>query len=404
MLYSLSENGFFIAKKENITPRVKETADRLSAMTAAGMDPDRWEERKQGFADGLLDYEIFATKKSRFFLKPYTPGDENHILALFEQSFFTQRSVQHWEWKYKENPFGSLKIALAVDEEGILAAHYAGYPVPFWLAGGPSSSPEEFLAYQNGDTMTRQKFRNVGLGKTSLLARTFTYFIAKFAEDFLSFYYGFNTDRIKILGKRYMGYNYIDPVLFRKRDLKTRPFREPGAFKRFFGGYSVEEVKGVDAEWDDFFLRAAPHYGLLVRRDSRYLQWRYLECPDRIHKIFAVRKRKRLVGWSVFSRKEKKLVWGDALFDKNSLESLNFLLYEVAKAVYPRTESIEAWFPPHPEWWDRKLDEAGFSRSPEPRGLTPCAQHNPYHDRRGPSPVERERHRFYYTMGDSDLF
>jgi hypothetical protein len=418
----LSENGFFVAKKENISERVKETPDHVIRMILAkngktiskGTDREEentqvsglnhWEKRKRGFVSKMLEYEIVKAKKSGFFLRAYAPDDENEILDLFKQCFYTERSVDHWNWKYKENPFGSLKIALAVDETGAIAAHYAGYPVPFYLAEDAASPSKDFMAYQNGDTMTRQKFRNVGLGRTSLLARTFTYFIAKFAEDSLSFYYGFNTDKIKILGKRYMGYNYIEPVTYRKKDLTVDSVRKPGVFRRTLGGYSLEEVKEVNEEWDDFFHRVGPSYGLLARRDSRYLRWRYLECPENIHKIFAVRKKKRLVGWSVFSFKEKTLIWGDALFDKSFLDSADFLLYDVVKSAYPGSESIEAWFPPCPEWWDRWLDRSGFCRIPEPRGLTPCAQQNVYNDRKGPSVVERKKDSFYYTMGDSDLF
>jgi len=419
---SLAENGFFITRKENITKLVSDTPDCLINMIATrdgqplskktnleleerhlrGLD--HWEKRKQGFESDRLGYEIISAKKSGFFLRSYMPGDENQILELFKHSFYTERSTNHWNWKYRENPYGSLKIALAVDEKGKLAAHYAGYPVPFCLAKDKTFPPGNFLAYQNGDTMTRQKYRNVGLGKTSLLARVFHYFIAKFSEDSLSFYYGFNTDKMKILGKRYMGYNYVDPVILRERDLNAKPLRNPGVFKIYFSGYSVEEVRKVNSEWDDFFDRVSLSYGLLVNRKSKYLRWRYLECPDKIHKIFAIRKRKRLVGWSVFSYKEKNLIWGDALFDENFHDSLDFLLYQVVKTAYPSTESIEAWFPPHPEWWNRRLDKSGFSKIPEPRGLTPCAQHNLYNDRKGPSLIEREKSCFYYTMGDSDLF
>jgi hypothetical protein len=127
-------------------------------------------------------------------------------------------------------------------------------------------------------------------------------------------------------------------------------------------------------------------------------------CPDKIHRLFAIRKRKRLVGWSVFSLIGNKLIWGDALFDKNFHESLEFLLYHVKKAAYPDAESVEAWFTPHPQWWNEQLDQLEFDKLPEPQGLTPCAQHNLFNDQKGPSVIEQERDCFYYTKGDSDLF
>jgi len=86
-------------------------------------------------------------------------------------------------------------------------------------------------------------------------------------------------------------------------------------------------------------------YEFLVKRDAAYLQWRYVDCPDKRYRIFAVRKRGTLVGWSVFEARGTRLIWGDALFASRFLESVSLLLRHVLAAYPEPMETVEAWFP-----------------------------------------------------------
>src|SRR6185295_18593706 len=133
-----------------------------------------------------------------------------------------------------------------------------------------------------GDIMTDRSVRQVGRGPTSILARTAEGFYEAFCRGKVAFNYGFTTDSRR---------------------------------QRLLRGWQLELVKDVGLEFDDFFARVAPAYRFLVRRDARYLRWRYLDCPDVSYFIVAIRKWRRLVGWSVFGVRDSRLSWGDALFD-----------------------------------------------------------------------------------------
>lgn len=161
----------------------------------------------------------------------------------------------------------------------------------------------------------------------------------------------------------------------------------------------MEEVYSVSEEWSLFFDNVCDNYSFLVRRDAKYLTWRYLNCPDKVHRIFAVRKRGRLVGWGVFLSREKKIIWGDALFDGHFPEASRYLLYSLLVNEFAGSESIEGWFSRHPDWWSRQLEGLGFQICPEPNNLVPCFV--AFED---PSIIETLQRYFYYTMGDSDLF
>jgi len=362
------------------------------------------ENQKMGNKNGQLGYEIFVAKKDEFYLRPYESGDEKKILEGFNEIFSTDRSLDHWYWKFRDNPYGSHMVCMGVSDEGDIISHFAGYPVPFCSTVEESKEPTYFTTLQAGDTFTHPRVRRKGLGKTGLLARSAYYFYAKFLEGFVPFAYGFNTGNVKNLGERYLGYNYIDPVPYWVKDVSKIPCEPPSLFSRLFAGFSVEEVDSVDDEWDDLFARLCPTYKFLIKRDAAYIKWRYLDCPDRTHRIFAIRKKSLLVGWGTFSRRNNALIWGDALFDNRRLESVCRLLHTLLREYFSGVETIEGWFSPNPHWWSDHLRSIGFEERKEPDGLTFC--YVPYKNKTLDNDLlgEKFNNSFYYTWGDSDLF
>lgn len=410
---ALSENGFRIVEHDRIGNKVVPTCDFIIGgfaehfddivSTSGGQNTRErlshylagWKKQKQWYSTGQMGYEILVGKRDGYFIRPYTPGDEKKILPMFNEVFNVNRTIEHWYWKFRNDPFGAHKISEVFSEDGRLVAHYAGYPVPFYSL---LESPETFVSYQIGDTMTRPSVRNIGLGKTGLLARVANHFYAKFCEG-IPFIYGFNTGNHKKLGIRYLGYTYISPVTFWVKNLGDNPLKSPSSLRRFFPGFAVDEVLSVNEEWDVFFRKVRTSYRFLVQRDAAYLRWRYLDCPDKVHRIFSVRKRGRLAGWGVFTCKGKRLIWGDALFDSSDIEPVGYLLRDVTKNYFPEAETIEGWFSRRPEWWSRLLEKTGFSIIPEPNDLAPCFVI--FGDEKMKDKLEGH---LYYTWGDSDLF
>ncbi len=412
-IIALAENGFRTIENEKIGKDVVQTCDfiidnlthHFDSISSQSNDPkstekllvylNGWEKQKTWYLNQQMGYEIYVARKDNYFIRPYNKTDEREILPLFHEVFHVNRSPEHWYWKFRDDPYGSFKIACALSDKGELVAHYAGYPVPFYS----ETDKRKFISYQIGDTMTKPSVRNIGIGKTGLLARTASYFYAKFCEGDLPFIYGFNTGNIRKLGMRYLGYSYIDPVPFWIRDIVRNPFSPPSFLTRLLSGYTVEEVHSVTDDWNEFFHRVCSSYRFLVRRDAAYIQWRYAECPDKIHRVFSVLKKGKLTGWGVFSIKDKRLIWGDALFDIKYPESVSYLLYTLLNDHFQGVETVEGWFSPHPEWWSSLLKELGFHTVQEPNDLTPGFVL--FNDT---SLLEKLKEYFYYTMGDSDLF
>lgn len=324
----------------------------------------------------------------RFVTRAFQPGDETAILDLFGRSFHSPRTLEHFRWKYQHNPFGNEHISVTFDATGLLVGHYAGYAVPFHEAG------RGLLAHQIGDTMTDRSIRHVGRGPTSILGRTALHFYEHFCEGKVAFNFGFNVANIQKFSLRFLRSDRVEPVTYWVRDTPIRPVTRWG---RWLRGYQLELVRSVGEEFDRFFDRVAPAYRFLVRRDARYLRWRYLEAADPGAFLVAIRKWRRLVGWSVFRVREKRLTWGDALFDPEQTDAADVLIRHVAPS-YP-VDRLEGWFSPRPAWFADTLRAIGMTTADEPQNLSLMCVPFTMTDA-----TDRMRASLYYTMGDGDLF
>lgn len=339
---------------------------------------------------------------SEFVTRAYEPGDETAILGLFQRAFSVARPIEHWRWKYAESPFGRFKISLTFASTGELAAHYAGYPVPFHEV--VHGEAVELATLQIGDTMTAPEFRHIGRGSTSVLGRTVQHFYATFCDAKVAFNYGFNTANIQKLGLRFFNVRRIEDVGYWVLE-NPRP-RLRGMLP--FSLYHIAPVSAVGPEWDQLFGRLASRFPPMVARTARYLDWRYLRCPDPGFQMLAARRGARLVGWIVVRKAGDDLIWGDALLDPDHSGAARPLL-RAALAAHPEVRRITAWFadrvtrpgeaPDAAMQWAEQLRRLGFSRQPEPNALALGAA--PF--LKGAA-TEALLSRAYWTRGDSDLF
>lgn len=413
---NLAERGFRIIENKKIGKNVFPTYDFVikgfienieKIMTECGERGtaerldfylNGWRKQKDWNLKGKTGYEIFVARKDDFSIIQYSAGDEGKILMTFNEVFGVRRTLGHWYWEFRDNPYGSYKISEVFSKDGDLVAQYAGYPVPFYAE--VNGAPTTFISFQIGDTMTRPEVRQIGRGKTSLLSRTARHFYAKYCEGIAPFTYGFNTGTIKKFGERFLGYQYIDPIPYRIKNIKRSPLRRESSFEKMFSSYTISKISSFGKAFDRLFANVAPSYKFLVKKESRYLTWRYRDCPDKDYMMLSVSKWGKLVGWSVFLKKDSRLIWGDALFDREHPEAVKFLLSHVLSTRSCKdVETIEGWFSRNPPWWNEILDQLGFGLANEPSNLFPgffILSENGW--------LKKVQNYFYYTMGDSDLF
>ncbi|HYR29659.1 MAG TPA: hypothetical protein VEU30_14420, partial [Thermoanaerobaculia bacterium] len=284
-------------------------------------------------------------------------------------------------------PFGGGRISLTFDETARLVAHYAGYSVPFRY------DAKDVLAHQIGDTMTEPSIRHIGRGPTSILGRTALHFYEHFCEGQVAFNYGFNVANIQKFSLRFLRSDRVEPVTYRV----SAPLPPIARRERWLRGYHLEVVNATGAEFDDLFARASGSYRFLVRRDARYLQWRYRDCPDIPYVLVAIRKWRRLVGWIVFRVAQRRFLLGDLLIHPAFPDALEVALRHVVPAL--PVDVIETWVPPRPQWLDLTLRELGFETRSEPQDLSVMTVPFTW-----PGAAAKMRESLFYTWGDSDLF
>lgn len=349
--------------------------------------------RFRGTQDLGAGWSLRVGVRGSYPVRRYREGDQDAILELFRASFHDPRDTAHWLWKYRDQPYGQHRISLVHGQDRQLVAQYCAYPVRFDL--DPTTGA--VIAHQVGDTMTSPAVRAQGRGPSSILATVAEHFYRSFCRGRVAFNYGFNTGNIQRFSTRFVGAHKIEDAHFRRLDRALL-----GPAPRRWRRARASEATGFGEEYDRLYARCRPHYGALIERCSTYLTWRFARRPDIRYRTFELRRRGRLTAWSVFARRGRTLVWGDALFERASASAARDLLAAAVAAFEAEAgplEEIVGWFPARPAWWHQELERLGFVSEPEPQGLGLVVV--PFS---GAELVERLRRDIYYTYGDSDLF
>ncbi|MEZ5962369.1 MAG: GNAT family N-acetyltransferase [Planctomycetota bacterium] len=209
--------------------------------------------------------------RDRLRLRPYRPGDEERILASYNQIFTVPRSLAHWHWKFRDNPVGEYQISVAEDTEtGDVVGHYAGIPLATWMEGVRAKSA------QIVDLVVLPAWRRHG-GRPGLFAQVGRFWIDSYIDEQRGqnvFAFGWPVPAWRA-GQKYLSYlNVRDwDLLFRETGAGFEPRAAPAAL-------AVEPVARFGPDVDALWQRMQGELKLAVVRDARYLNWRYADHPD----------------------------------------------------------------------------------------------------------------------------
>ncbi|MEO6593125.1 MAG: hypothetical protein ABIP94_00060 [Planctomycetota bacterium] len=330
-------------------------------------------------------------------IRPYRPGDEDAILRTFNQVFrevcgasYVDRTLEQWRWAYLQNPTGH-RISLAIAPDGSIASQYAGMPM---LADTPWGGLRFVHCV---DSMTHPNWRQ-GLRAKSLFVETCMPFWDHSKRIGDALFYGFPVDAAFRIGQRYLKYVEMCTIDYLIRDRGLQPIAMPA-------GIEVERVRNVPPDLGSLYEVVRHEKKCLVRRDYRYLLWRYVENPARAdYELWTARRSGQLCGLLVLAP-EKGLApdsativdWlafeGDAATSEALLATATRRQRECGKerllAVFPKWSS---------EWQD--LCARGF----EPVPSSTWMQRRLIHNICIPQlTAEFLAESWWFTLGDSDL-
>lgn len=312
-------------------------------------------------------------------MRAYQPGDEDQILALFRHSFGRDLDRAYWAWRFQDSPAGAAVIYLAWDGD-ILAAHYAVTSVEVRIQG------QDWPTGLSGTTMTHPDYRGLGLFP-ELARRTY----ARMAETGRAMVWGFPN------ALSHRGFvrdlNWVDvyevPTL---RLSLAGPLRLPAA------GDGVVELAAFDAGFDDLWARVRDDRLIAVKRDSRYLRWRYAQNPAERYRILACVDAGTITGYAVFKRYREELQVVDILSIQDVDVGIALLAGVAQVAAQESAVAVSLWLNvSHP--LHHALEKLGM------RNAEPVTYFGGLSLQPGlPEAGLYEFKNWYLTMGDSDVF
>ncbi len=335
--------------------------------------------------------EGVAARHAGLILRPYRPGDEEGILALFRRAYGKEYSMARWRWKFCQNPAG-WQIILALTEAGEVVGQFAGLPVRAANNGRPyllSQAVESMV-----DPCHRRGLKNPGL-QVKLVRRFFEEYMG---PDTGAMLYGFP---IPVFRRLLVGTG-LGTVLHRVMELKRGLIGwhwnlrgRPASLR-----YHVRQVSRFPSGVDELWQRCQAELPLAIIRDARYLNWRYGDCPDVAYvKLLATDWwNGRVVGVAVLRFGWEG--WPVALLvdwlvpgqPRELAEAM--LLHCHACAADSGQVRIKAWFPTYSPQF-QLLKASGYRPTPIDHVLMVKSFHSELSS-------DWLQDHWYYTMGDSD--
>ena len=327
----------------------------------------------------------------------YQPGDEHAILRTFNLVFrevcgpgYVDRTLAQWQWAWLQNPFGH-RISLAVAADGTIASQYAGMPFLYDTPWGE----QRFVHCV--DSMTHPAFRQ-GLQTKSLFVETCMPFWAhcKTIGDLL--FYGFPVDAAFRIGQRYLKYELMTTIDYLIRDRAAAPLPVPA-------GVEVAEADTVPADVGTLYDVVRAEKTCLLRRDYRYLLWRYVQNPQRAdYELWTARRGGRLVGLVVLKPGSglapDSATIVDWLASEHDADAAGALLAVATRRQHEvGKQRLLAVFP---SWSHerRVLEQHGFVATPSAQWLGRRLVHNICMPQVTPAFLAGN---WWYALGDSDL-
>jgi len=257
----------------------------------------------------------------KWFSRDFREGDEDNLRKLHKLVFDTQISIERWKWRYKENPAGQSIIVVAESNQRIVG-QYALVPLIMRIENTLC------VGSQSLDTMVHPDYRGQGIF-VSLAEKAY-----KVAEEKgIRFIYGFPNGNSHYGITTKLGWRdiydgiplWIKPInlesLIKKRFLHNYLIAKMGSsasklilwllnnkYSRIQENTAVcviREISSFDNRFDAHYQAASKEYSIMVVRDERYLNWRYLRKPGERYTTFVAERGERLLGYIVLKCAEK---------------------------------------------------------------------------------------------------
>ena len=321
------------------------------------------------------------TNLEKLTFRPYQPGDEFHILDLFQLSFGKPMSEEYWRWRFESNPLNDILIELAWDGD-TLAGHYAVSPVKLVV------NEKEHLTALSMSTMTHPKYR--GLSLFPFLAKS----LYNHMKDLGYFMvWGFPNNLSHRGFVQNIGWKdiYEIPAFGADLDKIKLPRKVPE---------NVINLYAFDDRFDVFFQKYIKDKKntIIVKKNSEFLNWRFNENPDNSYYILGYIESGVLMGYAVYKKYHNNFDIVDLLIAPDQNIGLDLVTAIISIAREKDIRHINMWLPLNHKL-HRELERIGFINESPITYWGGCLLYN-----RDTSRAPLDYRNWYYTMADSDIY
>ncbi|KAB3534168.1 GNAT family N-acetyltransferase [Alkaliphilus pronyensis] len=250
-------------------------------------------------------------------IREYKPGDEAKILKLFNDIFKMDRSMEHWLWKFRDNPFNTSTIALAEEADEIIGQCTL-------LPSAMKIGEDNITGGQSIDAMIHKDYRRQGyyeklslysyeLGEKKSIKFRYSFPSPSTLEGILKKLGGTLVCKIPVYVKVINANGFV--AIFIKNKTLAKLFSQPintllriikkSKLKTDYK-YKINEVNDFDKGFNELWLSFKDRFKNLTVRDSQYLNWRICSHPDINYRVFKATDEK-LMGYIVLKLEEKRV-------------------------------------------------------------------------------------------------
>ncbi len=323
---------------------------------------------------------------SPYDVREYTESDQTAYLALHNRAFGSRWSLDHWRWRFLDNPLGITDLMGAFRDDGTCVASYGGVTFACGIDG------EEGRAMNHADVCTDPELRE-GLGGSRRLIDITCQFFER-SGRLVDLVWGFPEPGLLRTANRFAGVQIIRDVVWLVRD-RADAIEAPSAIE-------VRPLARLDARVDALWAACAEKQRTALRRDAEYLNWRFVDHPTVDYEVLGAfdRKTGELRGLTVIrdgGYDASVLSLSEWCVPLDDAEAETALLAHVVGLAQKRQRPVLAWFPTPMIQFRRFQLEFGFT-----------AMHAPYQQCGRWWSTRITRHwlheNWYQTMGDIDFF
>lgn len=243
-------------------------------------------------------------------IRPAEADDGRSIVELFNGVFPEKISLNHWQWKYLNNPTNT-PCTLVVEKDNRIIGHQA--IVPFWMNLGG----KRVLGGKSADRMIHPDYRKKGIGtsllKELVLKATSSGFELVFnvpnqqsypsMAKYFGHFEGQWPHKVRVLNpratiERITGSRLIAALADKPAHLVLKLWKGGGRLKSS-KDVNIKEIDRFDRSFDDLWRKIKSHFLVSLWKDSAYLNWRYIACPDRKYTVITAESSAGLLGFMV---------------------------------------------------------------------------------------------------------